>query len=282
MRETSLARTLPAFTPVPRKKDRSNGWKPQVQHAFIEALAETGSVAAAARRVNRAPEGAYLLRRHPEAGSFRKAWEAALDIGMSRVEDVAMDRALNGVEVPVYSYGKLVGTRTIYNDRLLMFMLRNRAPGRFAADGAKGLNALDKHRLAEEKKAWRKEWERDRIAHSKTDRAATLARLNAKIDAMRERREAMMSPETLRLKAAFEASFEHDRAHPFHWLDAAAPCPGSEDDDAAIPGPSPEQIPLLPDRTPPERDDGWEVLRDPDPFGQDARARMRRDAGEDE
>ena len=33
---------LPHFAPVPREKDRSNGWKPEVQRAFIEALAETG------------------------------------------------------------------------------------------------------------------------------------------------------------------------------------------------------------------------------------------------
>ena len=33
---------LPAFAPVPREKDRHNGWKPEVQRAFIEALAETG------------------------------------------------------------------------------------------------------------------------------------------------------------------------------------------------------------------------------------------------
>ena len=127
---------LPPFAPVPREKDRANGWKPEVQRAFIEALAETGSVRAACRRVNRADHGAYLLRRHPEAQAFRAAWDAALDIGMRRIEDVAMDRALHGVEVPVYSYGKLVGTRTVYNVRLVMFMLRNRAPERFAGGKA--------------------------------------------------------------------------------------------------------------------------------------------------
>lgn len=44
------AQTLPAFTPVPRLKDRHNGWKPHIQRAFIEALAETGSVKAACRK----------------------------------------------------------------------------------------------------------------------------------------------------------------------------------------------------------------------------------------
>ena len=134
---------IPAFTPVPRAKDRHNGWKPEVQRAFIEALAETGSVKSAARRVGRAEVGAYLLRRHPEAQPFRAAWDAALDIGMRRIEDVAMDRALHGVEVPVYSYGKLVGSRTVYNDRLLMFMLRNRAPERFTGGRAHVAKLVD-------------------------------------------------------------------------------------------------------------------------------------------
>ncbi len=151
--------TLPAFAPVPRLKERSNGWKPEVQLAFIEALAETGSVKAAARRVGRAEVGAYMLRRHPDAGQFRRAWDAALDIGMRRIEDVAMERALNGVDVPVYSYGKLVGSRTVYNDRLLMFMLRNRAPERVAGGKAVGLNAVDQMELKRLKKQWRKEWE---------------------------------------------------------------------------------------------------------------------------
>ncbi|MDP3676165.1 MAG: hypothetical protein Q8R44_13905 [Novosphingobium sp.] len=153
--------TLPAFAPVPRAKDRHNGWKPAVQRAFIEALAETGSVKSAARRVARAEVGAYLLRRHPGAQEFRAAWDAALDIGMRRIEDVAMDRALHGVEVPVYSYGKLVGSRTVYNDRLVMFMLRNRAPDRFAGGKAKAINATDKDTLARLKKQWREEWARE-------------------------------------------------------------------------------------------------------------------------
>ncbi|WP_162789440.1 hypothetical protein [Altererythrobacter sp. ZODW24] len=155
------ATTLPAFTPVPRKRERSNGWKPEVQRAFIEALADTGSVKAACKRVGRAEVGAYMLRRHPQAESFRKAWQAALDLGIQKIEDVAMDRALNGVEVPVYAYGKIIGTRTVYNDRLLMFMLRNRAPARFAADGARGMSAVDQTMLKRLKKQWREEWEQE-------------------------------------------------------------------------------------------------------------------------
>jgi hypothetical protein len=127
---------VPDFTPVPRKY-RHDGWTPERQRAFLDALADTGSVKHAAHRINMSPEGAYYLRRQPGAEEFAAAWQAALDHGVQRLEDIAMDRALNGVEVPVYSYGKLVGSRTVHNDRLLMFLLRNRATDRFG-DAARG------------------------------------------------------------------------------------------------------------------------------------------------
>ena len=175
---------LPPFAPVPREKDRSNGWKPEVQRAFIEALAETGSVRAACRRVARADHGAYLIRRHPDAQEFRAAWDAALDIGMRRIEDVAMDRALHGVEVPVYSYGKLVGSRTVYNDRLVMFMLRNRAPDRFTGGKAKAMNATDKETLRKLKIQWREEWERDRVIREDEDEHRAYAEIDDMLDRM--------------------------------------------------------------------------------------------------
>jgi hypothetical protein len=119
------------------------------------------------------PEGAYLLRRHAQGASFRKAWESALALGVQQLEDIAMERAMYGQEVPVYSYGKLIGSRIVHNDRLLMFMLRNRAPTRFSTDG----RALARHssigdpnkatELSRLKKQWRKEWE----AESKRERA---------------------------------------------------------------------------------------------------------------
>jgi hypothetical protein len=36
-------RTLPAFTPIPRLCARHDGWTPERQRGFIEALADTGS-----------------------------------------------------------------------------------------------------------------------------------------------------------------------------------------------------------------------------------------------
>jgi hypothetical protein len=180
---------LPPFTPVPRQTQRHDGWTDERQREFIEALADTGSVAAACKAVNMSTVGAYQLRRQPGADSFRKAWEAALALGVQRIEDVAMERALNGVELPVYSYGKLVGTRTSYNDRLLMFMLRNRAPQRFADGGrAKGLSGLDHTTLEQHKRKWRKEWELEQQAkHTQVSTAEVRASIDRKVEEIRLR-----------------------------------------------------------------------------------------------
>jgi hypothetical protein len=200
--------------PVPRLRERHDGWTEERQRGFIAALADTGSVRAAADAANMTPEGAYLLRCHPERKSFRKAWEAALSLGVQRLEDVAMERALYGVEVPVYSYGKLVGTRRVHNEALLMFLLRNRAPRRFAADSLNNLDAASKASLERLKREWRAEWEEERRAAETENLAEVRASIQAKFARLREdtlrRRQEEMSPETRRLWDAFEASRQAD------------------------------------------------------------------------
>lgn len=203
---------IPHFDPVPRGTNRHDGWTEDRQRRFIEALSVTGSVKAAAHRVNMTPEGAYLLRRHPEAQSFRKAWEAALSLGVQQLEDIALERALHGTEVPVYSYGKLVGSRIKHNDRLLMFMLRNRAPTRFNAAGqvTERRTTIGNPGYATElsrlKKQWRKEWEAEQQAAARKRSEDAARSLNARLEAMKERRLAVMSPRTQRLYEAYVES----------------------------------------------------------------------------
>lgn len=112
------------FTPVPRRY-RHDGWTPERQKAFIFALAETGTVERAARRVNIATTNCYELRRAPGAEGFRRAWDAALDFAVPKLKDVAFQRAIEGELVPVFSGGKLMGFRRRFNDKLLMFCLRH-------------------------------------------------------------------------------------------------------------------------------------------------------------
>ncbi|WP_158703117.1 hypothetical protein [Allosphingosinicella vermicomposti] len=68
------------FTPVPRKKERVDGWNADRQRAFIAALAATGSPRRAAAAVGSAPFGAEQLRKAPGGESFAAAWDAAMAI----------------------------------------------------------------------------------------------------------------------------------------------------------------------------------------------------------
>ena len=165
------------FVPVVPRHAMHNGWTAERQRGFIQALADTGSVQAACDAVGMRTGGAYRLRRQPGAEGFRAAWAAALDHGVQRVEDVAMDRALNGVEQPVYSYGKLIGTRTVHNDRLLMFMLRNRSGDRFGGDAGPRGN-LNMGRLNDLKAEWRREWKEEQARDAEAARVKILAELD--------------------------------------------------------------------------------------------------------
>ena len=113
------------------------------------------------------------MDKHPEADSFRAAWDAALDLGVRRIEDAAMDRALYGTEETIHYHGEHVATRRRYNERLVMFILRNRAPERFAEGKPKGLSAMDRMELTRLRNQWRKEWERERAAEQMRQEVAT-------------------------------------------------------------------------------------------------------------
>lgn len=110
---------------------RHDGWTPERQERFIEALAATGCVEHAARAVGKSVSSAYALKIRAEAKSFRMAWEAALEVGISRLSEAALSRAIYGVAQPVFYQGEQVGERRHYDERLTMFLLRYRDPARY-------------------------------------------------------------------------------------------------------------------------------------------------------
>jgi hypothetical protein len=120
-------RPLPAeiteFEPVPRRF-RTNSWTVERQKAFILALAETASVGQAAEMVNMSKVSCYNLRNHKDSHDFKRAWDAAVDFSVSRLKDIAFQRAVEGRLEPVWQGGKLVGHKRVYSDAMLMFLLR--------------------------------------------------------------------------------------------------------------------------------------------------------------
>ncbi|CAN5528961.1 hypothetical protein BH09PSE4_BH09PSE4_00950 [soil metagenome] len=120
-----------SWRPFARRR-RPDGWSHEKQRAFIEALADSGSVSAAARELDVSLTSCYRLRRAPGAEGFAAAWDAALQQASKRLIDIAFDRAMNGVEDPVFDKdGRRIACRYRYNDRLLMFLLRAHQPDRF-------------------------------------------------------------------------------------------------------------------------------------------------------
>lgn len=119
----ALPAELTDFKTVPRQI-RSNSWTPERQKAFIENLAETANVRLSAAMVNMSKISAYNLKNHPQGGEFKRAWDAAIDFSVSRLKDVAFERAVDGRLEPVWQGGKLVGHKRVYSDSMLMFLLK--------------------------------------------------------------------------------------------------------------------------------------------------------------
>lgn len=112
------------------RKTRSDGWTPVRVAAFLEALAETGSVSAATKYVDMSTSAAYHLRNHPDARGFREAWDQALAPRFEELTDIAMERVRNGVEKLRWWKDGVVGTERVFSDRLLIHMLRRADPDR--------------------------------------------------------------------------------------------------------------------------------------------------------
>lgn len=140
------------FTPVPRLRRRRNGWTPETQRAFIDALGTCGCVARAARAVGMTPRSAYRLLEAGGAESFADAWDQAIARGIERLRLDALDRALHGAWVPVIRRGRLVQTEHRHNDRLAIALLSGRNGS--VADNRERASSRRKYRieLAAEKK----------------------------------------------------------------------------------------------------------------------------------
>lgn len=134
------------FAPVPSQSTRHDGWTPERQRGFIEVLARTGSVTQACKAVKKGRDSAYQLRARAGSAEFCAAWDAALDQGVNRMDDASVDRATNGVPVPIFYKGKQVGERRVFNERLTMWHLQHRRPEKYGASAARRGGDLSRSR----------------------------------------------------------------------------------------------------------------------------------------
>lgn len=89
-----------ADSPKPYPRIRRDGWTPERQLRFLDALARTRSVTRAARAAGMSRESAYRLRTRKEGALFAAAWDRALEshnsgkrTAMPRTRRAAISRA---------------------------------------------------------------------------------------------------------------------------------------------------------------------------------------------
>lgn len=163
---------LLSFAPFLHKQPRRNAITPERQRAFIAAPAASGIVTQAARSIGASLEALYKLRHRPGAEGFSAAWDMAIDRGIARLEDCAVELAIRGEELPIVSAGKLLGTYRKHNFAHIRFVLQQRSPVRWGAAGPGrwGISGA--------------------AADQEPSDEDVLASIDAMIDAMREREQA--------------------------------------------------------------------------------------------
>lgn len=124
---------------------RYDGWTIEKQVGFLRMLAATQSVARAAQSVGMGRQSAYKLRVRLSDQPFGAAWRMAMRSARDTLVEAAIDRAVNGVEVPHYWKGELIGTSRRYDERLTALLLTSGALDKCAPvlDGAERHYAAD-------------------------------------------------------------------------------------------------------------------------------------------
>ncbi len=102
-------------------------------NAFFHHLGRTGSVTVAANRAQLRRSTLYERRQDDEA--FAERWARALDLGVERLQDNAMNRALNGTPKPIWRNGQEVGSVRQFDNRLLQFLLKAHRPDLYGDRG---------------------------------------------------------------------------------------------------------------------------------------------------
>ena len=180
---------LLGFAPYLHTAPRRNSITPERQRAFIAELAASGIVTQAARAIGASLEALYKLRNRKGAEGFAAAWEQALDRGMARLQDCALERAIQGEERPVVGRsGEVLTQWTRYDTGLITFLLRQRRDRHSSGDSYKDLQPG--HPVYDRLK---REWEEERARAQEAKLAAMneaderfLVKLNKRLEHIRD------------------------------------------------------------------------------------------------
>lgn len=104
-------------------KPRHDGWTPVRRAAFVAMLRRTGSVGEAAAHAGMSRASAYRLRARADGADFALDWDAALAECIDTVRATSLERAIAGERRPIHYYGRVIGERVRYDNRLLIRLL---------------------------------------------------------------------------------------------------------------------------------------------------------------
>ena len=107
----------------PQATRTAQGWTRERQAEFLRRLAASHCVASSAKAVGMSRQSAYRLRNRLKGEPFDIAWACAFRRQFDALAEAALDRAMNGVEVPHYYKGELVGTHRVFNETLTVALL---------------------------------------------------------------------------------------------------------------------------------------------------------------
>ncbi len=113
---------------MPRRSGKAS------QRAFLAAFRATTSVTKAAKAagVDRGAHYEWLAN----VKGYRALFAAAQDEAAQHLEDEAVRRAQEGVLQAEWYQGKAVGSKRVYSDGLMMFLLRGMRPEKYRQQGA--------------------------------------------------------------------------------------------------------------------------------------------------
>ena len=131
----------PLPRPLPDDPHDQRGWSRARQAGFLRALSATHSVAGAARSVGMSRQSAYRLRSRLKGQAFDLAWEVAFHHSYDVLAHAALERALNGTEVPVFFQGEQVGSYRRFDERLTVALLHWSTQGGIPVLGRRGPEA---------------------------------------------------------------------------------------------------------------------------------------------
>lgn len=121
---------------------RHDGFTAKKRRRFLKALGKMGCIRDAAKVA--VISTTTVDRWRAKDKSFDRQCVAALDMAASRIEPLAWERGVTGIEEPVIYYGKVVGMRLKRSDSIFRMILMASNPKKYGRMGAVKRKQIEK------------------------------------------------------------------------------------------------------------------------------------------